>query len=204
MEVEQHDAGPECDLLGLAQRAGDEQLRRRHVLPREHHVLADPDFGEAEPVGPSDELQVLVVGLGRRSPRRVERHHEQTELHLVSSWASLAWFCTRKRRAGGPPARGGLAARAYLNTGRPSVSTVGLLGDCSDLLRRTVARVRRGRRPLFSPKTVPFVPFVSGGWNTWPVDETPGVALALSEWGHRGTKSQDVFRVGPAEKGDGE
>ena len=90
VEVQQHDAGPECDLLGLPQRTGDEQLRRRHVLPREHHVLADPDFGEAQPVGPPDQLQVLVVGLGRGPPGRVERHHEQTELHLVASWASLA------------------------------------------------------------------------------------------------------------------
>ena len=58
--------------------------------------------------------------------------------------------------------------------------------DYSDSMRRTATRVRQGRRPFFRPNLYHSAPFVSGWWNTCPVDETPVVALGLFEPDHRG------------------
>ena len=81
VEVQQNDPGAEHDPFGLAQSAGDEQLRRGHVLPGQLHVLANPNFAEAEPVRPADQLKVFVIGIRLESSRRMQRHHEQADLH---------------------------------------------------------------------------------------------------------------------------
>ena len=53
---------------------------------------------------------------------------------------------------------------------------------------------------VFFSKTVPSVPFVSGGWNIRPLDETTGVQLANLSRGHRGAELRAVFRAGSAER----
>ena len=82
VEREQRHARPEPDLLRQRQRLGEEQIGRRRVLPALGQVLAHPDLAEAELIGQHDLGDVALVAVGERAMRRVERHHEQAELHV--------------------------------------------------------------------------------------------------------------------------
>jgi len=42
MKLEQHDTRAKFNVLGQTQRFGDEQIRRRNVLPLDGEMLADP------------------------------------------------------------------------------------------------------------------------------------------------------------------
>ena len=63
---------PHADALRLAQRAGDEDLGHHDVLVLHRVMLADPELAEAQLLGPDDQLQVLVVALGRAACRARE------------------------------------------------------------------------------------------------------------------------------------
>ena len=51
-------------------------------------MLADPELGEAQLLGPDDQLQVLVVALGRRLGGVVERHDEHAVADRLRVMAS--------------------------------------------------------------------------------------------------------------------
>ena len=74
-------AGAEPYLRGQRQRLGDEQIGRRRVLPALGQMLAHPGLPEAEPIGQHDLVDVALVAVGERPMGRVQRHHEQAELH---------------------------------------------------------------------------------------------------------------------------
>src|SRR5712691_12517790 len=44
-------------------------------------MLTDPGFAKPEPVGQGDLIEVPIVGVGERPIGRVQRHHEQAEVH---------------------------------------------------------------------------------------------------------------------------
>src|SRR5207249_2259793 len=55
-------------------------------------MLADPELAEAQLLRPHDQLQVLVVALGRRLGRRMEWHDEHAVadgLHLIAHESHL-------------------------------------------------------------------------------------------------------------------
>ena len=84
VQSQQGHAGPEPHGLRQRQRLGEQQIGGRRVFPALREVLAHPDLAEAELIGQHDLRDVAVVAVGERAMGRVERHHEQAELHAGS------------------------------------------------------------------------------------------------------------------------
>ena len=89
VEREQRHARPEPHRLGQRQRLGQEQIGGRRVLPALGEMLAHPGLAVAEPIGQHDLRDVALVAVGERAIGRVERHHEQAELHAGSLFAPV-------------------------------------------------------------------------------------------------------------------
>ena len=75
--VQQRHARAEFHLLRNAQRPRDEQLRRRHVLPRQREMLANPSLTVAQPVRVRHQLKVFLVSLVVRSVWVVQGHQKK-------------------------------------------------------------------------------------------------------------------------------
>jgi hypothetical protein len=95
VQREERDAGPEPDAPGEREHLGDEQVGRWRRLPALGQMLADPRLEEPQLVGANDLGDVPVVAVGERPVRRVQRHHEQPELH-----ARLLLLLPFRERAG--------------------------------------------------------------------------------------------------------
>ena len=83
------DAGGEYDLLGQRQGLSDQKLRHRRVLPRFRDVFTDPSLVIAQLVGLDDQLHVPVVGVGEGPRGRMQRHHEQSKVHILTLLVGL-------------------------------------------------------------------------------------------------------------------
>jgi len=81
VERQEGHAGPELHAPGQRERLGEEQVGGRRVLPALRQVFADPGLAKPEPVGQHDLVDVPLVAIGEGAMGRVQRHHEQTELH---------------------------------------------------------------------------------------------------------------------------
>jgi hypothetical protein len=75
------DASAEHDVFGAAQCLGDEQVRRRNVLPGRGQVLADPGLAEAEPIQEYDLVEIFGQRVGKRYFGWVKRHGEVAVTH---------------------------------------------------------------------------------------------------------------------------
>ena len=78
-------AARKLDALGRMDQRREKQQRIGDVLRLVGEVLADEHIVVAEPVGKHDRLPVLLQRLGVIAVQRVHRHHEHSQLHLLSS-----------------------------------------------------------------------------------------------------------------------
>ena len=60
---------------------GDEQIVGGNGFPGQRVVLADPGLGETQGFGQKNVVHVLLEALGPGFLRRMQRHHESSQLH---------------------------------------------------------------------------------------------------------------------------
>ena len=90
-------AGAEFQVFGARHEARHEHQRRRDRLGGRGEMLAEPHFVEAERVGVERLLLVLGERLGERARRRMHRHHEYSEAHLLLRYLAADLVMLRER-----------------------------------------------------------------------------------------------------------
>ena len=79
---------------------GYQEIRCWNVLPLGREVLANPVFGETEPIGLDNLLQISGDRFGEIVAGWMQRHHESAELHTIASLIDAASTRRRQRTAG--------------------------------------------------------------------------------------------------------
>src|SRR6185437_9497628 len=80
----------EFQILGARHEARHEHQRRRDWLGGRGEMLAEPHLVEAERVGVERFFLVLGERLGERARRRMHRHHEYPEAHVLLPYWGLS------------------------------------------------------------------------------------------------------------------
>jgi hypothetical protein len=77
------DGGAEHDVPSAREKTGEEHHRRRDRFGGGGEMLAQPQLVEAERVGKHRFFAVLVERAPQRAARRMDRHHEHSQAHIV-------------------------------------------------------------------------------------------------------------------------
>jgi hypothetical protein len=87
------DGGAEHDVPSAREKTGEEHHRRRDRFGGGGEMLAQPQLVEAERVGKHRFFAVLVERAPQRAARRMDRHHEHSQAHMVlpTSEQEILW-----------------------------------------------------------------------------------------------------------------
>ncbi len=127
-------AGAEFQVFGARHEARHEHQRRGDRLGGRGKMLAEPHLVEAERVGVKRLLLVLGQRVGERARRRMHRHHEYSEAHLVSPSSRSSLVMLRE---------GGASSNHFVETLALRASSTTRLLDHPPSRMMTVGALRR-------------------------------------------------------------